>query len=135
MIQKICKIKNLRLVFPNYVWDNNLPPFKQFNLVYGWNGCGKTTLSRLFEVWDTFLMFRVPNGKSFYKKIEELKEAGFDDQKLDAIYKFTNDQSHITGAGFNPALVPETKKVVKELFDMMAEISPDHFKIIDAATN
>ena len=87
------------------------------------------------KVWDTFLMFRVPNGKTFYKKIEELKEAGFDDQKLDAIYKFTNDQSHITGAGFNPALVPETKKVVKELFDMMAEISPEHFKIIDAATN
>ena len=49
MVHKICKIKNLGLVFPNYVWENNLPPFKQFNLVYGWNGSGKTTLSRLFE--------------------------------------------------------------------------------------
>jgi hypothetical protein len=55
------------------------------------------------KVWDTFLTFRVPNGKGQYKKIEELKEAGFDGQKLDAIYKFVNDQSHITGAGFMSA--------------------------------
>jgi len=41
----------------------------------------------------------------------------------------------ITGAGFNPALVPETKKVVKELFEMMEAISPNHFTIIDNATN
>ena len=87
------------------------------------------------KVWDTFLMFSVPNGKSPYKKMDELKEAGHDVQKLDAIYKFTNDQSHITGSGFDPALVPETKKVVKELFEMMETISPTHFKIIDKATN
>jgi wobble nucleotide-excising tRNase len=86
------------------------------------------------KVWDTFLMFRVPNGKTPYKKMEELKDAGFDEQKLDAIYKFTNDQSHITGAGFNPALVPEVKKVVKEMFEMMAAVAPEHFAIIDKAT-
>lgn len=28
-------------------------------------------------------------------------------------------------------LVPEVKKVVKEMFDMMAAISPEHFAIID----
>lgn len=87
------------------------------------------------KVWDTFLMFSVPNGKNTYKKMDELKEGGYDALKLDAIYKFTNDQSHITGSGFDPALVPETKKVVKELFEMMETISPTHFKIIDKATN
>ncbi len=87
------------------------------------------------KVWDTFLMFSVPNGEKAYKKMDVLKAAGFDEQKLDAIYKFTNDQSHITGSGFDPALVPETKKVVKELFEMIEKISPSHFKIIDQATN
>ena len=87
------------------------------------------------KVWDTFLMFAVPNGKGTYQKMEELKTDGKDAQKLDAIYKFTNDQSHITGSGFDPALVPETKKVVKELFEMMSIISPDHFRIIDKATS
>ncbi len=86
------------------------------------------------KVWDTFLMFSVPNGKSPYKKMEELKAAGRDAQKLDAIYKFTNDQSHITGSGFNPALVPETKKVIKELFEIMAEVAPDHFRVLNQAT-
>jgi wobble nucleotide-excising tRNase len=87
------------------------------------------------KVWDTFLMFSVPNGKSSYKKMDELKTSGFDKQKLDAVYKFTNDQSHITGSGFDPSLVPETQKVVKELFEMMEAIAPSHFKIIDQATN
>src|SRR3990167_6887716 len=87
------------------------------------------------KVWDTFLMFSVPNGKSSYKKMDELKVSGFDKQKLDAVYKFTNDQSHITGSGFDPSLVPETQKVVKELFEMMEAIAPSHFKIINQATN
>lgn len=48
-IVKINKIKNLGLVFSNYTWNSTLPPFKQFNLIYGWNWSGKTTLSRLFD--------------------------------------------------------------------------------------
>lgn len=86
------------------------------------------------KVWDTFLMFRVPNGETEYKKMEQLKKDGFSAQKLDAIYKFTNNQSHITGAGFDPALVPETQKVLGELFEMMKEIAPEHFEILEAAT-
>jgi len=54
-IAKISKIKNLGLLFSDYEWDidrkqeSDLPEFKKFNLIYGWNGTGKTTLSRLFE--------------------------------------------------------------------------------------
>lgn len=87
------------------------------------------------KVWETFLMFSVPNGEQPYRKMDTLKARGFDAQKLDAIYKFTNDQSHITGSGFDPALVPETQKVVGELFEIMELVAPDHFKIIDQATN
>ncbi|MEK6746149.1 MAG: AAA family ATPase [Pseudomonadota bacterium] len=42
------KIKGLG-VFPNFVWPSGLEHFKTFNLFYGWNGCGKTTLSRLLR--------------------------------------------------------------------------------------
>lgn len=87
------------------------------------------------KVWDTFTMFSVPSGQSAYKKIEALKQAGYDETKLDAIYKFVNDQSHITGSGFDPALVAGTKKAILDMFDMMSTISPDHFKIIDQSTN
>jgi hypothetical protein len=86
------------------------------------------------KVWETFLMFRVPDGSGTHSKANSLKEDGFDATKLDAIYKFTNDNSHMTGAGFSPALVQETAKVLDELFEMMEAISPEHFRILDRAT-
>jgi len=55
MIKKINKIKNLGLVFSDYAWNYNLsdyqlPEFHRYNLIYGWTGSGKTTLSKLFSV-------------------------------------------------------------------------------------
>jgi wobble nucleotide-excising tRNase len=49
MITKINKIKNLGLLFCDYTCTCELPAFKRFNLIYGWNASGKTTLSRLFN--------------------------------------------------------------------------------------
>ncbi len=48
MIEKIKKIKNFG-VFDNYQAPADLPDFKKYNLIYGWNASGKTTLSRLFR--------------------------------------------------------------------------------------
>ncbi len=87
------------------------------------------------KVWDTFTMFSVPSGENAYKKIIALKASGYDKDKLDAIYKFINDQSHITGSGFDPALVTGTKRAVAEMLDMIKTISPEHFRIIDESTN
>ncbi|MBF0318744.1 MAG: AAA family ATPase [Nitrospirae bacterium] len=82
-------------------------------------------------VLETFLMFRVPNNDKAYKKLETIgKTTTFDKNKLTAIYKFTNDQSHITGAGFNPALVQETQKNVEYLLEMIQEVFPEHYKIL-----
>ena len=51
-ITRINKIKNHR-IFRNFAWPADLPPFARFNLVYGWNGCGKTTLASLFRHLET----------------------------------------------------------------------------------
>jgi len=79
------------------------------------------------KVLDTFLMFRVPNSETTYKKMTVIP---FDDVKKTAIYKFTNDQSHITGKGFDPALVPETQNNVKHLLEMIEAVFPEHYKIL-----
>ena len=50
--------------------------------------------------------------------------------KKTAIYKFTNDQSHITGKGFDPSLVQETQKNVKHLMELMESIFPEHYEIL-----
>lgn len=47
-IKKFNRIKNLGL-FKDFKWPPELPEFKQYNLIYGWNGTGKTTFSRLMN--------------------------------------------------------------------------------------
>ena len=47
MINKISKLENFG-VFQNFIWTSEIPNFKRFNLIYGWNRSGKTTVSRVF---------------------------------------------------------------------------------------
>jgi len=47
MITKITKLKNFG-VFHDFSWKTEIPEFKKFNLIYGWNRSGKTTISRVF---------------------------------------------------------------------------------------
>lgn len=47
-IKKITKLKKCA-TFQDFVWPTELPPFSRFNLIYGWNGTGKTTLSNVFR--------------------------------------------------------------------------------------
>ncbi|MDP1919120.1 MAG: AAA family ATPase [Myxococcales bacterium] len=47
-LTRITKIRGHR-VFRDFAWPTELHAFAQFNLIYGWNGCGKTTLSSLLS--------------------------------------------------------------------------------------
>jgi wobble nucleotide-excising tRNase len=50
-MSKLTRITKLRhRVFRDFVWPSDLHPFGQFNVIYGWNGCGKTTLSSLLSL-------------------------------------------------------------------------------------
>jgi len=40
-------------VFRDFTWPPDLPTFGRFNLIYGWNGSGKTTISRLLRALET----------------------------------------------------------------------------------
>lgn len=51
MIRRIQQIKAFG-VFADFQWPQGLPEFKQFNLIYGWNYSGKTTLSRVFRCFE-----------------------------------------------------------------------------------
>ncbi len=48
---RIDRIARLRRcgIFRDFRWPSNLPEFGRYNVIYGWNGTGKTTLSRLFR--------------------------------------------------------------------------------------
>ena len=46
-IGRISRLRNCG-IFRDFTWPD-LPDFGRYNLIYGWNGTGKTTLSRLFR--------------------------------------------------------------------------------------
>lgn len=47
----ITRISRLRgcATFRDFTWPDDLPDFGRYNLIYGWNGTGKTTLSRILR--------------------------------------------------------------------------------------
>ena len=51
MIKKIKSIKSFG-VFNEYQTDPSLSDFNKYNLIYGWNASGKTTLSRLLRCFE-----------------------------------------------------------------------------------
>lgn len=52
LIKRLRRIKNFG-VFDDFVWPPKVPEFKRFNLIYGWNYSGKTTLSRALGCFET----------------------------------------------------------------------------------
>ena len=52
MVTKISRLKHPG-VLRDFSWPADLPSFGRFNLIYGWNGSGKTTISRMFRALET----------------------------------------------------------------------------------
>jgi len=51
-ITRIARLRDYG-VFRNFTWPAGLCEFGRYNLIYGWNGTGKTMLSRLFRDLET----------------------------------------------------------------------------------
>ena len=83
------------------------------------------------KVLETFLNFHVPGNQSLYQKLEAVT---FDANKTTAIYKFTNDNSHFTGQGFEPGLVQESQKNVAHLLEMIEALAPQHYEGMKAVS-
>ena len=47
-VTRLCRLRGCG-VFRDFEWPSNLLDFGRYNLIYGWNGSGKTTMSRLFR--------------------------------------------------------------------------------------
>ncbi|HYX08286.1 MAG TPA: AAA family ATPase, partial [Bacteroidales bacterium] len=64
MITKIEQIDDVG-IFDGFQWDVSVPEFGKVNLIYGYNGCGKTTLSNLFRLYSKIC----PNKEELFKNI------------------------------------------------------------------
>ncbi len=79
MITKITKLKNFG-IFHDFSWNKDIPEFKRFNLIYGWNRSGKTLLSKIFTACE--------------KKSTTFKEYPKKD-RVDGIFEIKTD-THLT---------------------------------------
>lgn len=59
----VTKITRLRHpgVLRDFTWPADLPNFARYNLIYGWNGTGKTTISNLFRALE---LRKAPDGEA-----------------------------------------------------------------------
>ena len=53
-MHRLIKIKNLSgyRFFRNFKWDESCNLFNRYNIIYGWNGCGKTTLCDFLKEFE-----------------------------------------------------------------------------------
>ena len=76
MISKISKLKNFG-IFHDFSWKTELSDFKKYNLIYGWNRSGKTTISRVFAscekkcVYDKDKFKQYPENGEFEIKTDD----------------------------------------------------------------
>lgn len=60
MIKRVSSLKQFG-IFRNFAWDSdNVDDFARYNLLYGWNYSGKTTLSRIISTLQFPLDTRTP---------------------------------------------------------------------------
>src|SRR5690606_9259005 len=60
LVTKISRIRHPG-VLRDFSWPADLPTFGRYNLIYGWNGSGKTTISNLFRALE---LRKQPEGEA-----------------------------------------------------------------------
>lgn len=126
---RVAKLDALDKLLKNYTSEYQY----LFKLLYSFSPDG--TIGSVYhipniarKVLDSFLMIMVPDNSSAYQKLEQID---FDKNKKTAIYKFTNDQSHVTGKGFDPSLVSESQNAIVYLLEMMKAAFPGHYAVLE----
>jgi len=123
------KIKKIKLVknfgqLQDFKWDeNNLKEFNKFNIFYGWNYSGKTTLSRLFrsielkkvysDYQNAHFSLITDNGDITEKNINnDYQIKVFNEDFIEDNFEWNNENAEI-----DPVLIlgKESKELEKEL--------------------
>lgn len=91
-ISRLLKAHDYR-IFRDFSWPSNLHDFARFNVIYGWNGSGKTSLSNLFR----HIQRRLP----------------LTDGEVEVLV----DQRRVAGADFATAVLPSVRVFNRDAVD------------------
>jgi wobble nucleotide-excising tRNase len=70
IFKRIRSIKSFG-IFSDYISSSELPKFARYNLIYGWNGTGKTTLTRLMRCFETGKIYEDFDAATFIIDCED----------------------------------------------------------------
>jgi wobble nucleotide-excising tRNase len=131
-ITRISKLKAYG-IFRDFTWPNALQPFARFNLIYGWNGTGKTTLAGLFRSLQD--KTAITAGDVIVDVDEnQVKGTAIPEASLPAVRVFNRDSIAATVAAFGGDLAPiyffgqdsvEKRRQVEELKKQLATATID----------
>nr|MBC8488342.1 AAA family ATPase [Bacteroidota bacterium] len=80
MIKRVAKIKKFGS-FNDFTWNSQIPDFKKFNLIYGWNYSGKTTLSRIFQCFEN--QYKHPDFENSEFSLIDKDSSSYNEYRLD----------------------------------------------------
>ena len=126
-INRIERLRNCR-VFRDFTWQGNLRDFARFNLIYGWNGSGKTTISRIFRDLE---LRRPPTIGDVHLSIGNQDIPGIDFSSASTPVRvfnrdFVNENVFPTGGGEVPPILILGKENIekqKQLEDLKAKLT------------
>ncbi|MFZ5516122.1 MAG: AAA family ATPase [Candidatus Zhuqueibacterota bacterium] len=101
MITQINKLKEIG-IFKDFNWNNDIPDFNKKNIIFGYNGCGKTTLTNIFNLFSQ--IDKIEKDELFAdivndKDISEI-ELVFDGKKVKYNKDLANEKIWIFNTGF-----------------------------------
>ena len=111
MIKKINKIKDFGIYYDYKFSTENTSEFKKFNLIYGWNYSGKTTLSRIFRSFELKdIPFEFESSQFEIENIEGVKFSHSDIEHNPLQIRvfnsdFIEDNLKWTNESFNPIFI------------------------------
>jgi len=133
---KLTRITRLKLrVFRDFAWPKDLHPFARFNLIYGWNGCGKTTLAWLLSHVERKEALNEGDVELEFDETERVKGTAFSSETLPQVRVFNRDFINSTLAqtgGIAPIYFfgkdsvekqAQVEELKKELADIQAEVA------------
>ena len=126
-INRIGRLRNCR-VFRDFTWPADLHDFARFNLIYGWNGSGKTTVSRIFRDLE---LRRPPTIGDVHLSIGNQDIPGSDFPSASTPVRvfnrdFVNENVFPTGGGQVPPILILGKENIekqKQLEDLKAKLT------------
>ena len=99
---KLTRITKLKLrVFRDFAWPKGLHPFARFNLIYGWNGCGKTTLAWLLSHIERKVVLNEGDVELEFDGPNRVKGTAFSSATLPQVRVFNRDFINSTLAKTN----------------------------------